>query len=56
MISARPAGIWEQAVKNLEMEVDTKGVTCMVERTEVLGDQKVDGMDWVDKFNLLKKM
>ena len=56
MISARPAGIREKAVENLEVGVDTEGDTCMVERTEVLEDEKMNGMDWVNEINLLEKM
>ena len=56
MISIRPPGIREKAVEDLEMGVDTEGETCIVERVGVLENEKMNGMDWVEKFNLLEKM
>ena len=56
MISTRPAGIREKAVEYLEMGVDTEGETCIVERVGVLENEKMNGMDWVEKFNLFEKM
>ena len=47
MISARPAGIREKVVENLEMGADTEGAKCVFERTEVLEDEIMNGMDWV---------
>jgi hypothetical protein len=56
MISARPAGIREKAVEKLEMGVDTERETCIVAREGLLENEKMNGMDWVEKFNLLEKM
>ena len=56
MIFARPAGIQEKAVENLEMGVDTEGEICIGDRLGVLENEKMNGMDWVEKFNLLEKM
>ena len=56
MISARPAEIREKVVENLEMRVDTEGETCIVERVGILENEKMNGMDWVEKSNLLEKM
>jgi hypothetical protein len=56
MISARPAGIREKAVEKLEMGVDTERETCIVVREGLLENEKMNGMDWVEIFNLLEKM
>jgi hypothetical protein len=56
MISARPAGIREKAVEKLEMGVDTEVETCITDIAEVLENEKMNGMDWVEKFNPLEKI